>query len=131
MKKIFILLFVYAFALTACGQENTLAYENTSVRNHSSVTNTEAKIDIYVSAEDTDKVKEITMKLLNQNNAYLVSKFYFKDRIYWLALEKKTMSEIFFYANRDFTNVKFVNKKNTNYTGASYHYFVKNNLFKH
>ena len=125
MKNI-ILILILLISFSSCYSQST-NQNDTRTKSNSLVKNTKAKIDVHVSAEDINKVKEITMKLLNQNNAYLVSRFYFKDRIYWLALEKKTMSKIFFYANRDFTNIKFINKKKVGYKYA-YSYYVENNI---
>ena len=126
MKKIF-LIFVLVFSFNACAQD--VAY-NENKNDNVSVENTEeAKIDYNVSNEGT--IKEITKKLLNQDKAYLATSFYYKDKVYWLAVEIKSMSEIFFYANKDLTGTKFVNKKAEGYGEGSYEYFVKNNLFKH
>lgn len=124
MKKLF-LLFVFVFGFTACGQENTVAYEDSNDKTYSKYENTvETKMG-KVSREDREKIDLITKNKLNQEKPYLITSFTYNDKIYWSAIEMKTMAKIYFYGDKNLKNINIKNKKYK----KSYQYIVKNNLF--
>ena len=129
MKNLIPLL-ILLISFNSCNSQSTKQNQNKSTKTEKNeISNVENTINEY-DVIDRKAIQELTKKILKQDKAYVITSFSYKDKFYWLALDKKTKSKIGFYANKDLTNPKYINLKDAGYNG-SYEYLVKQGIFKH
>jgi hypothetical protein len=103
-----------------------------SLYSQTSDNNKDVNIDSRDFLNYKEMAKKTTSKELKQEKPYILTGFTTINRVYWIAYQTNPRAQIFFYANKDFTLVRFIEKKNVeNSSKMSYSALVKKNMFKH